>query len=78
VADPFTLLIPILHSEYRVNFFRIVMFVKRNSLPRCHSAGKNAKILGVPVRREEKAERSPGGGPASAEYYCTKLKCVCK
>jgi hypothetical protein len=31
------------------NFFRIVMFVKRNSLPRCHSAGKNEKILGIPV-----------------------------
>jgi hypothetical protein len=31
-------------------------------------------VIGEKEEREEK----PGGEPASAECYCTKLKCVCK
>jgi len=30
------------------------------------------------IGEKENRERSPGGEPASAERYCTKLKCACK
>jgi len=30
------------------------------------------------IREKENREEKRGGEPASAECYCTKLKCVCK
>jgi hypothetical protein len=50
------------------NFFRIVMFVKRDSLPRCHGGGKNEKILRVTVLAIELDGEWPASSRTSAAH----------
>jgi hypothetical protein len=41
-------------------------------------AGNNRSFGCFVIGEKEDREEKPGGEPATAECYCTKLKCVCK
>jgi hypothetical protein len=51
---------------------------KRNHFFPAISTKNNRSFDWFVIGGEEKLGRSPGGEPAYAEAYCTKLKSVCK
>jgi len=50
------------------DLFRVVVFMKRDSLPRCHGVGKNEKILRVTVSAIELDGEWPASSRTSAAH----------